>query len=140
MKDNKGVGKKRVIDVEGGFPPSIVDSSGYKPLKNIVERCVPGGLRGLAGRGIFEVGEDEDPEEAIEKFDPTRGEDFDLADASRIIEEAQIKLKQLKGLKKDNRKREDSEKPEEKKEVLEKRTPQNAEGATAPEGCGGTAT
>lgn len=92
---------KPVDDNEKEFPDSIVDTSGYLPLNHIVQKCIRGEARITPGQSIYEVGEDDSPEDAIDRLDPSRADGFDLADAHNILSKASEIVRQLK-VKKEN--------------------------------------
>lgn len=71
---------------EISFPPSVVDSSDYEPLGDLVKKLLRGGEVSLSGRSVaYEVDEKVDPMEAIRNFDETRSDGFDLADAADMM-------------------------------------------------------
>lgn len=74
-------------DDERDFPPSIVDSSGYEPLGELVKKFMRGERK---ARFVpqYEVDGGLDPETAIERMDVTRTDGFDLVDGARIAKNA----------------------------------------------------
>lgn len=81
------------------YPASIVDSSQYESLPDMVAKF-------LRGEGTvrfapsYEVADDADPEKAIAEMDPTRMPGFDLVDGSEAIRTAENELAAIESVKK----------------------------------------
>lgn len=110
------------IDKDGvkheGYDPSVVDSSEYEQLKDVVERYIKtGDLRGVRMTvANYEIDDKTPSEVAIDSISPHRLRGFDIVDGKQFVDRT------LKNLKNDV----EEEKKSKAKEVEEKAAAQAA--------------